>query len=353
MTASDIYALLNLILSCLCLLGVAVVGYQRRATILHKHYLRWVYPIAAIIFLFFGVAYGLVVFVPSERDAIGRSILRPAVPVMLLSFFAVVWLVTREAERLHHARLALENSEAARQLEQKEFLEFREGLIKEREDFVAIALHEINTPLTLLNGYVGMMVAAEDLHEAQEMAAAIQRTTGRFAAMKKLFDARLHSLYLEAFDLCQCAAAAISDPLLYVATRKVPGQVDLQFSCNGPITVEADKEKLNVAIWELIRNGLKAVEEEAGRILVEVTAENGHAVVIVEDNGVGIPEHYQPRIFEAGSQFFADMTTRRNEGTGHGLYTVLHIMNEHHGAVSLDWSEEGKGSRFVLYLPRR
>ena len=242
--------------------------------------------------------------------------------------------------------------EHARLNEQGEYLKLKETLVKEKENFVAIALHEINTPLTLLNGYVSMLGLAETLDEARAHAEAIQRTSGRFTVMKMLFDARLHGMHLTAFDLCECAAKAVADPWLLVATRKKPGEVRITYACDGPFAVEADYKKIRVAIWELCRNGLKAVEA-GGTVSVEIHAENGHVVVMVEDDGVGIPESYRERIWEAGSQFFTEMTTRRNEGTGHGLYTVRHIMEAHGGSVELDWSEEGKGSRFMLLLPRR
>jgi signal transduction histidine kinase len=257
-----------------------------------------------------------------------------------------VWLVTREAVRL-------QISERARIDEQAHYLLLREELVKEKENFVAIALHEINTPLTLLGGYVTMLISSQTLEEAQLMADAIRRTSGRFSVMKTLFDARLHHMHLDAFDLCGCVETAVADQWLYVATRKQPGEVQILSSCEGPLTVEADYEKVRVAIWELVRNALKAVEPGDGRITVTVTSSNGHAIIIVEDNGIGITPAYRERIWEAGSQFYEDMTTRRNEGTGHGLYTVRHIMDEHGGVATLDWTEEGVGSRFILYLPRQ
>ncbi|MEZ4591812.1 MAG: sensor histidine kinase [Chloroflexota bacterium] len=367
MSLSDIYALVNLCLANIYLVAVLILARRHWPTIRGKKYLRAVPPLTSLIYIFLAIAYGLVLFVPSERDTIGRAALRPTLPLVQTAIFAIVWLAVFEAEQLRVARLDLQRSERERLAEREEYLQFKERLIEEREDFVGIVLHEINTPLTLLNGYVGMMAEAAELAQAQEIAGEIRRTAGRFFVMKTMFDARLHRLHISAFDLCDAAARAIGDPYLYVATRKMLGEIPIAFTCSGPIIVEADFEKIRVAIWELIRNALKATEAdgetavrrgvkraaENGRITVEVTAENGHAIVIVEDNGIGIPESYRPRIFEPGSQLFESMMARRNEGAGYGLYTVNHIMNEHHGAVALDWTAEGEGSRFVLYLPRR
>lgn len=346
MSISDVYAAVNLLFCVVYLGGLVAVAIRHRGAVHESRPLRWVFPVTAVIYILFGIAYGLVLLMPAERDDIGRMFLRPAVPSMLSALFFVVWLVTREAARL-------QASELARLTEQRQYLKLREALVLEKENFVAIALHEINTPLTLLSGYVSMLTAAQSLEEAQQLADAIHRTSGRFRAMKTLFDARLHRLYLSAFDLCDCVAQAIGDPWLYVATRKQPGEVEILHSCDGPITVEADPEKIRVAVWELVRNALKAVEAENGRVAINVTASNGHAIIIVEDNGVGIPADYRPRIWDPGSQFYEEMTTRRNEGTGHGLYTVRHIMQEHGGEAALDWSAEGVGSRFILYLPRQ
>lgn len=367
MTVSDIYAAINLAMALGYLMAVVWLSRRHWPTLRAKRYLRFAPPLVCLIYAFLGVAYGLVLFVPSERDFIGRSVLRPTLPLVQTAFFALVWLAVQEAEQLRAARQALRQSERARLREHERYLLLREGLVKEKEDFVAIALHEINTPLTLMEGYLSMLMASEDADEMRTAADAIHRTSGRFRAMKTLFDARLHRPYFTPFDVCSCAGLAIGDPWLYAGTRKQPGEIPIVFSCDGPQVVEADHEKIRVAIWELVRNALKATETdgqtavargiknrpENGRVCIDVTADNGHVVILVEDNGVGIPPEYQPRIWDPGSQFYEEMTTRRNEGTGHGLYTVRKIMELHGGSVELDWSEVGKGSRFALYLPRR
>ena len=252
-----------------------------------------------------------------------------------------------------NARLAAEREQERleRIREREEIVTLREELLKEKEDFVAVALHEINTPLTLLTGYVQMMVTAGTLDEARDHAQSIARTTGRFFLMKMLFDARLHRLHLTAFDLCHCVEAALRDPYLFVATRKEPGDVEIQADCE-PLTVEADYEKVRVAILELVRNGLKATEP-GGCVTVTISASNGHFIVTVEDDGVGIPSDFLPRIWEPGSQYFEQMMTRRNEGAGYGLYTVRHVAEAHNGSAELEWTALGEGSRFALYLPRR
>jgi two-component system NtrC family sensor kinase len=67
-------------------------------------------------------------------------------------------------------------------------------------------------------------------------------------------------------------------------------------------------------------------------------------VVEVSDNGHGIPEDVLPKIFEP---FF---TTKRDKGTGLGLSISYKIIQSHKGRIDV-WSEEGKGTKFTIFLP--
>lgn len=367
MVAAYLYAILNCALSILFLVMVNLLAYRHWDTIKNKAYLRWIFPIMSLFYIYFGIAYGQIVLMPESSAHVGATYIRPGFTLFLIATFLSVNLVTQDAERLKITRLSLMESQQARAREQQEFFEFRERWLKEREDFISIALHELNTPLTLLNGYVLMFAQAANPDQAKEFAQEIVRTTGRFFVMKTMFDAKLHRMDITPFLLHECIQAALDDEWLFTATRKQPGEIRISVSCDETVVVEADFNKIKFVFWEMVRNGLKATEAdgqaalergvkttaEDGRVLIDVEANDELVLITVEDNGVGIPENYQSRIFEAGSQYFKDMTTRRNEGTGHGLHVVNHIMLEHNGDIVLDWSEVGAGTRFALYLPRR
>jgi len=112
-------------------------------------------------------------------------------------------------------------------------------------------------------------------------------------------------------------------------------------------SIEADPEQLKEVFVNLIMNACEAMEKGGSVVIHEeeaVTESSNRVVVIrVSDNGPGIPESVQKKIFQP---FF----TTKEEGTGLGLSIVSRIIEEHRGRVYAE-SKEGEGATFVVMLP--
>ncbi|HLG02478.1 MAG TPA: ATP-binding protein [Bacteroidia bacterium] len=109
------------------------------------------------------------------------------------------------------------------------------------------------------------------------------------------------------------------------------------------IEMELDREKLKIALLNIVINGLEAVDEGKGEILVDV-ARSSHAVLIsVRDNGCGMSEETRESIFEP---FF----TNKTKGSGIGLTSTQNIVLGHKGRIDVE-SAIGKGSCFKIYFP--
>ena len=124
-------------------------------------------------------------------------------------------------------------------------------------------------------------------------------------------------------------------------------EVELAASVNG-VTVQADREALGRALWNLLDN---AVKYSPDRKTVWVTAEtdDGRLSIGVRDEGSGIDVAEQQEIFR---KFVRGAATKAAavKGTGLGLAMVDHIVKAHGGEVRLA-SEPGKGSTFTILLP--
>jgi putative nucleotidyltransferase with HDIG domain len=108
-----------------------------------------------------------------------------------------------------------------------------------------------------------------------------------------------------------------------------------------------DVDKVERILMNLLRNAIKFTE--SGSITVR-TGKNQHAIVIeVEDTGIGIPDDHLPHIFKRFQQVDTS-STRRFEGTGLGLTIVKEVIDLMKGSIQV-FSEEGKGTRFVIQLP--
>jgi len=106
--------------------------------------------------------------------------------------------------------------------------------------------------------------------------------------------------------------------------------------------VEIDPGQFVQAIENLVLNAMQAVGK-GGAVTVSTQAADGKVVLAVADNGPGVPEDVQEKIFKV---FF----TTREGGTGLGLNIVSRIVEEHRGKLRLE-SELGKGSTFRIELP--
>ena len=118
---------------------------------------------------------------------------------------------------------------------------------------------------------------------------------------------------------------------------------------DDPGTVWADEEAFGQILDNLIDNALKYTPE-GGAIRVGWRTEGEQVCLEVADNGIGIPEHDLPRIFE---RFYRVDKARSREmgGTGLGLSIVKHLVQALHGSIGAT-SRIGEGSTFTVRLPR-
>ncbi len=224
-----------------------------------------------------------------------------------------------------------------------------------KDAFVEHVSHELRTPLTVIKGYSSLLLATagSSLNEQQKLflQTIVTNTESLVAMINALLDfsemeatgklgLRQHPLDLG--DL----VAEVSDEL-----RDQMEEKDLAFlveiAPNLP-EVDGDKERLRLALRNLIRNAWQYTEE-GGSVTVRVTVQDQQVVVDVMDTGVGISSDDQRRIF---SRFYRAMRVREDErrGLGLGLYVTKAIVTAHKGHIELE-SQENVGSTFSMSIP--
>ncbi len=220
-----------------------------------------------------------------------------------------------------------------------------------RRDFVANVSHELKTPVGALS------LLSEAAAEAADDPAAVRR----FALKMQAEAQRLTNLVNDLIDLSRLQS---DDPLKKAAIAPVKRLVDAAVSDVRAVAeakeielvtkiapglkVACVERQLTTAIRNLIVN---AVNYSPPKTKVTVTAEISDDLVEIRvtDQGIGIPEGDQIRVFE---RFYRidPARSRATGGTGLGLAIVKHIVTGHGGDVVLH-SIEGKGSTFTLRLP--
>jgi two-component system sensor histidine kinase SenX3 len=234
-----------------------------------------------------------------------------------------------------------------------------------RRDFVANVSHELKTPVGALRLLAEAVLSASDDPEA------VRRFAGRIAHEST----RLSRLVQDLVDLSRLQGGEpLPEPAPVSLRRVVAEAVDrtrlaaeaksirLVVVGDESITVHGHEGQLVTALSNLIDNAV-AYSPEGTRVVVglrvrrtdesaevaEVSEVAEIAEISVADEGVGIPETEQERVFE---RFYRvdPARSRGTGGTGLGLAIVKHVVTNAGGSVSL-WSSEGVGSTFTLHLP--
>lgn len=220
-----------------------------------------------------------------------------------------------------------------------------------RNDFVANVSHELKTPV----GAVSLLSeaiedAAGDEESVRHFAASLQRESMRLSALVQdiIELSRLQGTDVVAkgtpVDLNRTVGEAVDRSRLAAETKhieiRVGGRID--------VPVFGDPDMLVTAVRNLIDNAVRYSPEHT-RVGVGLRERDGMAQITVTDQGPGIPESEQDRVFE---RFYRvdSARSRQTGGTGLGLSIVKHVMAQHGGEVSV-WSQPGRGSTFALVLP--
>lgn len=217
--------------------------------------------------------------------------------------------------------------------------------------FVADASHELRTPLTVLRGELENL-AEDPLVNAEwreRAASLLEEAVHLSKIVEQLFtlsrlDAGEAQTEWELLDLTELAKTT-ADQMGLLAEDK---GISIACEADQPILVEGDRVRLKQVVVNLLDNAIKYTPQK-GRIQLRVHGVNGHAVLEVEDNGIGIPPEALPHVFE---RFYRVDQTRTggSESAGLGLSIVKSICTAHGAEVEAQ-SVSSKGSCFRIKLP--
>jgi two-component system phosphate regulon sensor histidine kinase PhoR len=223
-----------------------------------------------------------------------------------------------------------------------------------RREFVSNVSHELKTPLTAIQAYTETLLDGA-LDEPEHRVRFVERIGEQANRLYALIQDLLRLARIESgenvFDVRAVAVKPVVEACLeeHSAIAESKSQRLLAEPSSAEIRVMADEEGLHTILSNLIDNAVKYTQE-AGAIAVRWRAENGVAIIEVQDNGPGIPVEHQPRIFE---RFYRVDRARSRDvgGTGLGLSIVKHLVQEFGGGIEIR-SQAGHGTTFSVRLPR-
>jgi signal transduction histidine kinase len=225
-------------------------------------------------------------------------------------------------------------------------------LLRLHEEFMALASHELRSPLTALGGFVEMLSRrlGSDLDERsrQHMVRAQAQVVRLVNLVNELTDlARLHSgkltLHVECVDLVPLLTQIVDVGQTLTSTHTV-----YLHAPRGPVLVTADAQRLEQVLMNLIGNAVKYAPD-CDRIDVRLETDDSTALLQVQDYGPGIQASDRESIFQRYFQARRNSLTRE-AGLGLGLYIAREIMLAHGGDLELRASS-ADGSIFSARLP--
>ena len=227
-------------------------------------------------------------------------------------------------------------------------------LYKAEDDFIAMASHQLRTPLTSIRGYISMLlegdfgkITNEQRHVLDDVYTSSERMvflisdfldisrlqTGKFEVQLKPL--RLDEILTPEIQQMQIAAELRRLTLEYVPPDDLP-------------MIRGDRDKLRQVMINMIDNAI-FYSHEGGRVTISLYENNDQVIFTVRDTGIGVPRAEQPKLF---TKFFRASNARniRPDGTGVGLFMVRKVIVAHGGSLIFE-SKEGGGSTFGFRLP--
>jgi signal transduction histidine kinase len=220
-----------------------------------------------------------------------------------------------------------------------------ELMLARQREFIADASHELRTPLTSV--LANLELLAEELEgEPAETAQAALRSTRR---MRRLVGDLLLLARADAERVHPQRATDLVDVLTEAAAELGPVADDHELSIFvEPVMVAGVRDDLHRLALNLLENAVRHTPPGT-RITASVGAEDGEAILVVEDDGPGIPPELRDTLFER----FVRGGRDSSRGSGLGLAIVRAVAASHGGSVTLEPPRTftGRGTRFVVRIP--
>jgi signal transduction histidine kinase len=220
--------------------------------------------------------------------------------------------------------------------------EEREAMLKRQRQFVADASHELRTPLTSVLANLELLADVLD-GERGEAARSALRSSQR---MRRLVGDLLLLARADAKRQLPREPTDLGQVLVEAAVELGPVGQDHEVSLDArEAVVDGVRDELHRLALNLLENAVRHTPPGT-HVRARTVAEDGHALLVVEDDGPGVPPALRERIFE---RFVRGSGDRGASSSGLGLAIVRAVAESHAGMVSLE--DAHPGTRFLVRLP--
>ncbi|WP_426197746.1 PAS domain-containing sensor histidine kinase [Massilia sp. DWR3-1-1] len=224
---------------------------------------------------------------------------------------------------------------------------------RQKDSFVAVVMHELRGPLSVLTNIGALLQMPEiGLAGRQKAMLALERQTNHMLRLvndlmdvSKMRGGKL-KLEKEIFDLRTIVAKAVEISHVFLDGGEHKLTIE---QCGVPLQVNGDSLRLVQVLSNLLTNAAKYTPR-GGRITITTEKNNKCALILVQDNGEGIPANMLNRVFNLFTQV-ERLDSRIIDGMEIGLSLVERLVHLHLGTVIATSEGQGKGSLFTVTLP--
>ncbi|MEO3408516.1 hybrid sensor histidine kinase/response regulator [Mucilaginibacter sp. CAU 1740] len=235
----------------------------------------------------------------------------------------------------------------------QEEIERRKEAENKKNEFISIASHELNTPLTSVKGYLQLAGLSLAKGKAEEATTFVERSKKQVDKLNGLVADLLDTTKIEAgklkFNYTHFGFAALLQNAIDNISQVYTGKnITVTGASLENISVYGDENRLEQVLLNYLSNAIKYAPD-SDHVTVDISlAANNHIKIGVTDYGIGISPDRQKQLFD---KFYrVEENSHRFQGLGMGLYICAEIIKRHQGTYGVK-SEPGKGSTFHFCIP--
>lgn len=224
---------------------------------------------------------------------------------------------------------------------------------RQMQQFTADAAHELRTPLAAIQANLESTLTPEATDEdAWDTLRTVERQNNRLSGLVhdllllSRMDLQGLSAKQESCNLNDLVNDLVEEFSALALASNISLTADIQ--TNTPITVFGSEEQLYRLVANLITNAIQYTSK-GGKVIVHLNRDDHHALIQVQDTGIGIPSKEQARIFDRFYRVNSDRS-RHTGGAGLGLAIAQAIAQAHRGTIRVE-SHLNSGSTFTVQIP--
>ena len=224
-----------------------------------------------------------------------------------------------------------------------------------KNEFISNITHELKTPIATVGVAIEALKNFNAIQDPQRTKEYLDISSNELQRLSLLVDKVLKLSMFEKKEIELKYESLNLKDIVDEVTASLRLQLEknnarVSVTQNGDLNLQGDRLHLLSVVFNLLDNALKYSNGDSF-IQIELNGDEQNVELSIKDNGIGIPQEYQNKVFE---KFFRVPVgdTHNTKGYGLGLSYAAHVVKKHGGIISVD-SQPGLGTRFIISLPKK